>query len=182
MGLNLIQYLNNIALRKFAFKKVKSHNISMIRPLRSKRKIRPHIYSKKSQQNQDKPEPTHEHVRKLFVVQAGPSKSVPDDIVVEDIEDSSLSQVENLTYSRENSDGKEAIDFVTNKIIENINNEEIVFDGIEAIIGYARQNKLFKDGEKVDILTILSLECVNKILKTYTNKSRIIKKMNIYFF
>ena len=182
MGLNLIQYLNNIALRQFTFKKLKSHNIKMIRPLRSKRKVRPQIYSEKSQQNPNKPEPVLEHVRTLFVVQAGPSKSVTEEMVLEDIEDSSLSQVENLTDSRKDSDGKEAIDFVTKKIIENINNEEIVFDGIEAIIGYARQNRLFKEGEKVDILTILSLECVNKILGNYTSKSRIIKKMNIYFF
>jgi hypothetical protein len=34
---------------------------------------------------------------------------------------------------------------VTNKIIGNIKNEEIVLDGIEAIIGYAKQNKLLKE-------------------------------------
>ena len=39
MGLNLLQFMNNVALRTFSYKKVKTLLSKEVRPLRSKRRI-----------------------------------------------------------------------------------------------------------------------------------------------
>ena len=87
-------------------------------------RIRPQIYSDKCPENKEEDKPISEHGRKVFVVQAGPSKIVSEELVVEDIEyQESLSQVgvfDNSTDIGEDFEWKQAIDFVTNKIIENI--------------------------------------------------------------
>ena len=77
---------------------------------------------------------------------------------------------------------KRDVKFILEQIMENIENVDIVDDGIDELVGVLKSNGIMPGVGKIDINTVLDFDQLDKIIFTHKTNSHLISKLKKYFY
>ena len=77
---------------------------------------------------------------------------------------------------------KKDVKFILEQIMENIENVDIVDDGIDELVGVLKSNGIMPGVGKIDINTVLDFDQLDKIIFTHKTNSHLISKLRKYFY
>ena len=77
---------------------------------------------------------------------------------------------------------KKDVKFILEQIMENIENVDIVDDGIDELVGVLKSNGIMPGVGKIDINTVLDFDQLDKIICSHKTNSHLISKLKKYFY